>query len=246
MIAKIHSGQHALAHGLLTTVLLLSLGCGDDADSSDPTAGAGGSSGTGGSLHDGGGGVAGDRDASGGSGSSGDGGMSGTGGGEPTPPPEMPRDLGPADGIYCESHYVPPPETCDVGEKCCPNSSTKVVEVCVPGGDLCPGCQGNECGQMLCDGPEDCGGEQFCCFAERGFCRNNSEVCIPAYPSSEESSWMTVECRSRCVGEPFDPDHGIVVCKDDRDCPGPLVTGRCKPLLDNSVIPNGIQICSGP
>jgi len=223
--------------------LALALGCGSKEDRNDGSSGATGA-GTGGAT----------AGASGGSGasSSGRGGSAGGGAGaagaagtkETTPPPEMPRELGPADGIYCESDFNrPPSQTCPAGSRCCPFGEMD-TDPCVPDAGKCQACGHTTCGQLLCDGPEDCSGGQFCCYADRGFCKDNSADCTPEYPNAEESDWTSVDCRERCVGDQHDLDYGIVVCKDDRDCPGPYVEGRCKPL-ELFALPHGLKVCSG-
>lgn len=238
----------------------LALSCGDNGDG-DGSAGAGtsggGTSATGGASAsgDGGGGAsatggisASGRGGGGGSATSGQGGggeaaagAGGTAGNqEPTPPPEMPRELGPPDGIYCESTIDPPAETCSAGSRCCPNGLGGTIDqVCVDG-PQCPPCVGTSCGELVCDGPEDCAGGAFCCAATSS-CARNPDTCVPA--GNENPEWRSTECRMRCVGDRRDPDHGTVVCKDDRDCPGPYVAGRCQPL-DASGIPFGLKACS--
>ena len=171
-------------------------------------------------------------------------GGSGAGGRLSTPPPEMPRGLGAPDGVYCESDFKPPPETCAAGSRCCPNDEGgEHQQVCTKDAK-CPACDGVTCAQLTCDGPEDCSGGQFCCYSEDGFCKNNPDTCVPADPAFGTSSWISVECKARCVGDQSDPDHGIVVCKDDHDCPGKYKAGRCQDL-NTHLIPNGIKVCSG-
>jgi hypothetical protein len=210
----------------------LVLGCGDKDGGNEQSDGASGS-------------VAGGSDASGQGGGAGTtAGAGGSGGSkEQTPPPEMPRELGPPDGIHCESAFDPPSETCPAGSRCCPNDTGGDHEqVCIPDGGKCPACDSFTCGQLLCDGPEDCSAGQFCCFAKKGFCYNY-EDCVSEYPD-DDSLWISVDCRARCVGDQRDPDHGMVVCKDDRDCPGRYVAGRCQEL-NTGRLPYGLKACSG-
>jgi hypothetical protein len=221
----------------------LGLGCGDDGNGENGAAGSG----------TGGGAVSGTGSDTGGGGTSGSSGMSasGQGGGagltggaggsagsrEQTPPPEMPRDLGPADGIYCQSLVGgPPSQMCPAGSRCCP-SRDRDADPCVLDGGQCPACDAVTCGQLLCDGPEDCSTGQFCCYANRGSCSNNDDC-----TGRENSYWMVVDCRARCVSDQRDPDHGMVACKDDRDCPGPYVVGRCRELRTGQ-LPFGIKVC---
>lgn len=163
---------------------------------------------------------------------------------EPTPQPEMPRELGPADGIYCESAFDPPPETCAVGSRCCPNGlGGDREEVCIADDQLCPACETVTCGQLRCDGPEDCPSALFCCYAMEGSCKDNAD-CTADNPATEDSSWTSTECQARCVPDLRDPDHGMVACKDDRDCPGPYVAGRCR-ALQSAELPFGLKVCYG-
>lgn len=62
-----------------------------------------------------------------------------------------------------------------------------------------------------------------------GSCKDNAD-CTAADPVNDDSSWTSTECQARCVPDLRDPDHGMVACKDDRDCPGPLVAGSCRAL----------------
>lgn len=177
--------------------------------------------------------------------SGGKGGAAAVGGGSlaPSPPPEMPRELGAADGVLCKSDLNrPPTKTCEVGARCCPNDEGgRHEEVCTTDAK-CPACDGVNCAQLLCDGPEDCSGGLYCCYIMAGSCEQNPDTCTAAAPSFEGSTWATVECKARCVtgGREF----GQVVCKDDRDCPGPYKAGRCQEL-NISDPPNGLKICSG-
>jgi hypothetical protein len=193
---------------------------------------------------------AGSGTGSSGSGGAGTGGSSGTGGGAgpklPTPPPESPRDLGPADGTYCQTaSNTIPITTCPVGMRCCPNASAANPDypICSPGGEKCAPCRDSDCAQLRCDGPEDCAGGQFCCYDAEGLCELSPD-CVPA-PGAETASWSTVECRARCSQDPNDRESGAVVCKDDHDCPGKYAAGRCRPLPVGEVLPNGIKICFG-
>jgi len=235
-------------------ILLLSciaLGCSpgpngnkDSADASQANTGGASHAGTGGHSTGGAGGAAG----TGAKGSSGTGGVAVPDAGPklPTPPPEMPRKLGPADGVYCQSDTIEFPfPTCPVGKRCCPNASGTDPDypVCSPDSEKCAPCAEGDCAQLRCDGPEDCAGGQFCCYASQGMCKNNPE-CVPVL-GAEMSSWSTVECRTRCVGNDRDDDHGAVVCKDDHDCPGKYLAGRCRPLPPGQLLPNGIKICFG-
>jgi hypothetical protein len=237
---------------------LLGVGCGDDASDEPAGAGAAGSdtggvggSDAGSSGASASGGSGGSTTMSGAGGSAGSGGSAATGGAggaagsqEPTPPPEMPRELGPADGIYCESAFDPPPETCSVGSRCCPNGlGSDREEVCIEGDQLCPACDTVTCGQLRCDGPEDCPSAQFCCYAMEGSCKDNAD-CTAADPVNDDSSWTSTECQARCVSDLRDPDHGMVACKDDRDCPGPLVAGSCR-ALGSAELPFGLKVCYG-
>lgn len=229
------TSSHKVFMMLCSLLVWLGLGCGDDGSgSATQDNDAGGSATSGVSSQGGGGGTA-------------DGAGATAASQEPTPPPEMPRALGPPDGIYCESAFDPPPETCSAGSRCCPNGPGGDHEqVCIADAAPCPTCDTQDCGQLLCDGPEDCSAGQFCCYAKRGFCGNNPEDCTPEYPAFEDSSWISVDCRARCVGDLSDPDHGVVVCQDDRDCPGPYAAGRCQPIGVGQLLPFGIKVCSGP
>ena len=235
---------------LVVTCLLLAwlgLGCGEKGgDEPSNTAGTSGASGSSGMTAAGSGDSGSSGMTAGRSGASGSAGAAGSAGSkEPTPPPEMPRDLGPKDGIHCESALNnPPPETCSAGSRCCPNGpGGEHAQVCIAGGEQCPACDAVTCGQLLCDGPEDCPGAQFCCYAMEGSCKSNAD-CAPADPAAQDSSWISVECQERCVPDLRDPDHGMVACKDDRDCPGPFMAGRCRPL-DSAELPFGIKVCFG-
>jgi hypothetical protein len=233
------------AHKCFVTPCLLlawlGLGCGDDSNGTEQPRGSGGSA-------TGGGGASVIAGMSG-SGQGGSGGTMAAAGGSagskaPTPPPAMPRELGPPDGIYCQSAFDPPPETCSAGSRCCPNGlGSRREEVCIADGQLCPECDVVTCGQLLCDGPEDCPSAQFCCYAKQGSCSNNAD-CTPASPTDEDSFWTSTECQARCVPDLRDPDHGMVACKDDRDCPGPYIAGQCRPL-NISELPFGINVCYG-
>lgn len=231
---------------LCSVLVWLGSGCGDDGSGNEqPNGAAGSATGGGGASADAGTSTSGEG-GGGAAATSGQGGGGTTGGSagaqEQTPPPEMPRELGPPDGIYCESAFDPPTETCPAGSRCCPNGlGGRIEQVCVDGSQ-CPACDGTSCGELLCDGPEDCGGGEFCCYTRHGICRNSPEACVPANTLAEEASWRSVECRARCVGDQDDPDHGTVVCQDDRDCPGPYVAGRCRPL-DVSAVPFGLKAC---
>jgi hypothetical protein len=221
----------------------LASGCGDSGDGDKPSNGAAGStaSGSGGSGTGGSGTSGTSASGQGGGGGTMAGASGSAGSQEQTPPPEMPRELGPPDGIYCESAFDPPPETCSAGSRCCPNDvGGEHEQVCIADGGKCPPCDAVTCGQLLCDGPEDCSAGQFCCYANQGSCKSNPEDCT----GFQNSYWMVVECQARCVGDQGDPEHGIVVCKDDRDCPGRYVRGRCQPL-DTGQLPYGLKVCSG-
>ena len=214
-------------------VALVAQGCGDGKGSNEATSGAGSS------AVSASGGRGGAAETKGGAGAGGSAGSR-----APTPPPAMPRALGPADGILCQSTFDPPPQTCSAGSRCCPNGlGSRREDVCFDGGEKCPACEAPDCGELLCDGPEDCPSAQFCCWSKDGFCRSNAD-CTPGAPTFEQSSWTSTECQTRCVGDQRDPDHGAVVCKDDRDCPGPYMAGRCRPL-NSSELPFGIKVCSG-
>jgi hypothetical protein len=76
-----------------------------------------------------------------------------------------------------------------------------------------------------------------------GSCKDNAD-CTAASAATEDSSWTSTECQARCVDDQRDPDHGMVVCKDDRDCPGPYVAGRCR-ALEVSELPFGLKVCYG-
>lgn len=235
------------AHKCFVTPCLLlawlGLGCGDDSNGAEQPSGSGGSA-------TGGGGAS----AIAGMSASGQGGSGGTmaaaggsaGSKQPTPPPEMPRELGEPDGIYCESDFNDPlVETCSAGSRCCPgDSALEDEQVCIADRGKCPPCDALTCAQLLCDGPEDCSAGQFCCYS-RSICRGKPEDCTAESPAFEDSDWMNVDCQARCVGDQRDPDHGAVVCQDDRDCPGPYVAGRCQSLMAGQ-LPYGIKICSGP
>ncbi|MBN1652579.1 MAG: hypothetical protein JXA30_02265 [Deltaproteobacteria bacterium] len=226
---------------------LLVLGCGDKGGGNEQSDGAAGS------VVAGDGSVAAGGDASGNSGTSasgqggGAGTTAGTGGSvdsqEQTPPPENPRELGPPDGIHCESTYNPPAETCSAGSRCCLNNSGEEQgQLCIADGGKCPVCNDTTCGQLLCDGPEDCPAGQFCCYLRRSC--GISEDCNPEDPSHNRfASWMNVACQTSCEGSDdsykFDT---LVVCKDDRDCPGPYKWGRCSGF-DLEVLPRGIDVC---
>jgi hypothetical protein len=114
----------------------------------------------------------------------------------------------------------------------------------MPDAGKCRPCDKVTCAQLLCDGPEDCSAGLFCCYSRRT-CGGNPDDCTAAAPVFEDSEWMNVGCQARCVGDQRDRDHGAVVCKDDRDCPGRYVVGRCRPLMSGQ-LPYGIKICSGP
>ena len=162
---------------------------------------------------------------------------------EQTPPPETPRELGPPDGIHCESRYNPPPETCSAGSRCCLNSTGEEQgQLCIADGGTCPVCDDSTCGQLLCDGPEDCPAGQFCCYSRRSC--GISEDWNPGEPSHNiYSSWMNVVCQTSCEGSEVTHDlDTLVVCKDDRDCPGPYEWGRCHGF-DLEVLPRGIDVC---
>jgi hypothetical protein len=244
-----HGFQRFAISCVLLTCVGIGLGCGDK-DKKGSDAAVSGKSGTAGAVSDSGqsgGGKAGSSAGSAGmtqstAGTSGTG-ASSVGGSQSTPPPEMPRMLGPADGVYCESDVKPPPKTCAVGSRCCPNDEGGThQEVCTTDAK-CPACDGVTCGQLLCDGPEDCSAGQFCCYSKNGSCKNNAQ-CTPANTAFESSVWINVECRARCVSDQRDPDHGIAVCKDDRDCPGKYKAGRCQPMNLGDP-PNGLKVCSG-
>jgi hypothetical protein len=219
---------------------LLGSGCGGDSNvAKQPASGKGG------------GGAAaksevGAAAASGGSGGTKTGAAGSTAGREPTPQPEMPRQLGKPDGIYCESQFNhPAAETCAAGSRCCPGvSTTEDRQVCIADQGKCPACDAVTCAQLLCDGPEDCASGQFCCYSRRT-CSGNPDDCTPKNEAFKDSTWMTVACQARCVDNQRDPDHGAVVCKDDHDCPGPYVAGRCQsqPAVE---LPYGLKVCSGP
>jgi hypothetical protein len=216
----------------------LAPGCGDKGGGNEQSngaagsgAGAGGASGSSGMSASGQGGGAGTTAGSGGS----------AGTKEPTPPPEMPRELGPPDGIYCRSQ-LGPTRTCPAGSRCCPYFDDE-TDLCMIDGGKCPACDIFSCGQLLCDGPEDCPAGQFCCYAIEDSCKNDSD-CTAKSPAFEDSYWISVECQTRCVSNQRDPDHGMVVCKDDRDCPGPYEAGQCL-QYSVGVLPYGLKICSG-
>ncbi|MBN1652580.1 MAG: hypothetical protein JXA30_02270 [Deltaproteobacteria bacterium] len=229
----------------------LALGCGDkDGGKKEPNSVAGSAAAGGGESGSSGMSASG-QGGGGGSATSGQGGGAGTTAGasgsagskEQTPPPENPRELGPPDGIYCESDFEEPPRrTCPAGSRCCPYGEDD-TDPCILDGGTCHPCAHVTCGQLLCDGPEDCSSGQFCCYANQGSCKYNSD-CTPADPVADDAYWMVVECQERCVGDQRDPDHGMVVCKDDRDCPGPYVAGRCRDL-DVHRIPHGLKACFG-
>ncbi|MBN1656334.1 MAG: hypothetical protein JXA30_21370, partial [Deltaproteobacteria bacterium] len=153
---------------LCSLLALLVLGCGDKGGGNEQSNGAAGS------VVAGDGSVAAGGDASGNSGmsASGQGGGAGTiagaggsaGSEEQTPPPERPRELGPPDGIQCKGLYDSSPKTCSAGSRCCLNSSGEEQgQLCITDGGKCPLCDETDCGQLLCDGPEDCPAGQFCC-----------------------------------------------------------------------------------
>jgi hypothetical protein len=212
--------------------LLASLGLGCGADSNGAKQPASGTGGGGASAAAGTGGGGGTKAGAGGS----------AGSRAPTPPPEMPRQLGKPDGIYCESQFNDPPaETCSAGSRCCPGDSvTNKDPVCIADRGKCPVCDSVTCAQLLCDGPEDCSAGLFCCYS-RDTCK--AEDCTPKNSAFVDSNFMNVECRARCVDNQRDPDHGAVVCKDDHDCPGPYVAGRCKSLPPTE-LPYGLKFCS--
>ncbi|MBN1656333.1 MAG: hypothetical protein JXA30_21365 [Deltaproteobacteria bacterium] len=239
---------------IYSLLALLVLGCGDKDDGNKEPKGVAGSAADGDGESGSSGMSASGQGGGGDSATPGQGGGSGTTAGasgsagskEQTPPPEMPRELGPPDGIYCRSAFgKPPSETCSAGSRCCPNDAGGNHEqVCIADGGKCPVCDAVTCGQLLCDGPEDCSAGQFCCYANQGMCEFNPEDCTPEDSSAEDSYWIVVECQARCVGDQRDPDHGMVVCKDDRDCPGPYVAGRCREL-NTGQLPYGLKACYG-
>lgn len=230
---------NAYACFVLFCSLLTWLGCGaDSSGAKQPESGRGGGGAS--AAYEG------DDGESAASGRGGGGGSAGSR--ELTPPPEMPRELDGPDGIYCQSNFNDPPaQTCAAGSRCCPGTSASAsenLEVCVADGGKCRPCASVTCAQLLCDGPEDCSGGTFCCYSRRT-CKGKSEDCTAEAPAFEAAAFMTVECKARCVGNQRDPDHGAVVCKDDRDCPGRYVAGRCRPLMAG-MLPYGIKICAEP
>jgi hypothetical protein len=224
--------KHIVMFCLLLASLVL--GCGDKSGGNEQSAGAAGSVSAGGGASGSSGVSASGQDGGAGT-TAGAGGSAGSE--EQTPPPENPRELGPPDGIQCKSLYDPSPKTCSAGSRCCLNSSGEEQgQLCIADGGKCPVCDETDCGQLLCDGPEDCPAGQFCCYSRRSC--GVSEDCNPEDPSRNRfASWMNVACQTSCEGIEV-----MVVCKDDRDCPGPYDGGRCR-RFTLEVLPRGINVC---
>lgn len=176
-----------------------------DAGASGTAAGSGGA-GTGGSAGSSGAGGAGGNAGSGGAG--GMGGRAGSGGaaGSPRRPPDPRDDIGAPDGTPCEGDDGEPIE-CEVGEQCCPAGMIDMTNECVAPGTVCQNCTSQDCGAVLCDGPEDCPG-QLCCLLYSS-CKTQGAPCSGAY--------VTVRCEDACETTST-LDLRTVICKDARDC----------------------------
>jgi hypothetical protein len=202
-----HNFLHCMG-GIIVFPLVLA-GCGSDEPGSVET-GTGGSSATAGTTATGGmvavsGGASGTGGTLGPSGGTPSTGGSGNVGGAPLRPPNPRTDIGPPDGTHCIGNKGPAID-CAGDQQCCPAGLSDTATECSAPGTICTNCKSEQCGAVLCDGPEDCPG-QLCCYAETT-CDLAGAPCI--------SSYGVAKCLDRCSED--DRLGQFVVCRADRDC----------------------------
>jgi hypothetical protein len=83
--------------------------------------------------------------------------------------------------------------------------------MCVAAGTECGACQGDFCGTVKCDGPEDCGGKPCC--------SHNTVVDMDDCPAAGPCPRVTfvVECADTCEAPAFQLCHGFE-CPDGMTC----------------------------